>query len=90
MQDIETAAGFKPGMLHAVEIRFCGENIQELLSTIRRWCARTEAQPTTFRYWLSEPDSLLRVNSSVKNRLTPSPGRSMAWFSFRHTAHWPT
>jgi hypothetical protein len=68
VQDIQNGAGFKPGMLHAVEIRFCGENIQELLSRIRSWCARTEAQPTTFRYWLSEPDSLLRVNFERKEQ----------------------
>jgi hypothetical protein len=49
-------------MLHAVEIRFAGENFRELISRVRGWLDDENFQPTTFRYWLSEPDSVLRVN----------------------------
>ena len=50
------------GMLHVVEIRFAGENFHEVKSRVRGWLNCENAQPSTFRYWLSEPDSVLRVN----------------------------
>src|SRR5207253_6568346 len=53
---------FEPGMLHVVEIRFAGENFKEVISRVRGWLNCENAQPSTFRYWLSEPDSVLRVN----------------------------
>ena len=49
-------------MLHVVEIRFVGESFQELISRVRGWLDEENFQPTTFRYWLSEPHSALRVN----------------------------
>jgi hypothetical protein len=49
-------------MLHAVEIRFAGEDFRDLISRVRGWLDDGNFQPTTFRYWLSEPDSVLRVN----------------------------
>jgi hypothetical protein len=50
------------GMLHVVEIRFAGENFKEVISRVRGWLNGENAQPSTFRYWLSEPDSVVRVN----------------------------
>jgi hypothetical protein len=44
-------------MLHVVEIRFAGENFHEVKSRVRGWLNCENAQPSTFRYWLSEPDS---------------------------------
>jgi hypothetical protein len=49
-------------MLHVVEIRFAGQNSRELVSRVRGWLG-TER---TFRYWLSEPDSVLRVNLELE------------------------
>jgi hypothetical protein len=49
-------------MLHVVEIRFAGQNPRELVSRVRGWLG-TER---TFRYWLSEPDSVLRVNLELE------------------------
>lgn len=49
-------------MLHVVELRFAGENFRELLLRVRGWLNSEDAQPRTFRYWLSEPDAILRVN----------------------------
>ena len=49
-------------MLHVVELRFAGENFRELLLRVRGWLNSEDAQPQTFRYWFSEPDSILRVN----------------------------
>src|SRR6266540_4125089 len=53
---------FEPGMLYVVEIRFAGENFKEVISRVRGWLNCENAQPSTFRYWLSEPDSVMRVN----------------------------
>jgi hypothetical protein len=49
-------------MLHAVEIRFAGEHFQDVLLQIRGWLGEKNFQPTTFRYWLHEPESVMRVN----------------------------
>jgi hypothetical protein len=49
-------------MLHVVEIRFGGENCRELISRVRRWLDEDNSRQTTFRYWSSESDSVLRVN----------------------------
>jgi hypothetical protein len=49
-------------MLHVVEIRFAGENHRHVISRVRGWFDDENGQPTTFRYWLDEPDSVLRVN----------------------------
>ena len=49
-------------MLHVVEIRFAGEDFKEVISRVRGWLNCENVQPSTFRYWLSEPDSVLRVN----------------------------
>ena len=48
-------------MLHVVEVRFSGEPFRDFLDRVRGWC-QANTQPTTFRYWLHEPDTLLRVN----------------------------
>ena len=49
-------------MLHVVEIRFAGDRFRELLIRVREWVTTTNVQPSTFRYWFSEPDAVLRVN----------------------------
>jgi len=49
-------------MLHAVEIRFAGEHFQDVLLQVRGWLDKENFQPTTFRYWLHEPESVMRVN----------------------------
>ena len=49
-------------MLHVVEVRFSGESFQDFLGRVRGWCEAQNTLPTTFRYWLHEPDKLLRVN----------------------------
>ena len=49
-------------MLHVVEIRFASENFKEVISRVRGWLNCENAQPSTFRYRLSEPDSVVRVN----------------------------
>ena len=56
------ALKFEPGMLHVVEIRFAGENFKEVILRVRGWLNCENAQPSTFRYWLSEPNSVVRVN----------------------------
>ena len=53
---------FKAAMLHVVEIRFAGENFREVMSRVRGWLNCENVRQSTFRYWLSEPDSVLRVN----------------------------
>jgi hypothetical protein len=45
-------------MLHVVEIR----NFRELIARLRTWLDDENIQQGTFRYWLSEPDSVLRVD----------------------------
>jgi len=49
-------------MLHVVEIRFSGAHFRDIICGVRGWLDRERIQPTTFRYWLYEPDSVLRVN----------------------------
>ena len=49
-------------MLHVVEIRFAGEDFKAGILRVRGWLNCENARPSTFRYWLSEPDSVLRVN----------------------------
>ena len=55
-------------MLHVVEVRFAGENIRELLLRVRGWLNSENAQPSTFRYWLSEPDAIIRVNFEAEEQ----------------------
>jgi hypothetical protein len=55
-------------MLHVVEIRFGGENLRELVSRVRRWLDDDNLDRSTFRYWLSEPDSVLRVNFELEEQ----------------------
>jgi hypothetical protein len=52
-------------MLHVVEIRFAAENFRELILRVRGWLNCENAQPSTFRYWLSKPDSVLRVDFEI-------------------------
>jgi hypothetical protein len=49
-------------MLHAVEIRFAGEHFRDVILQVRGWLDEKNFQPTTFRYWLYEPESVMRVN----------------------------
>jgi len=49
-------------MLHAVEIRVSGEHFRDAILKVRRWLDAENVQPTTFRYWLYEPESVLRIN----------------------------
>ena len=49
-------------MLYTVEVRFAGETFRELMLRVRGWLNSENAWPSTFRYWFSEPDALLRVN----------------------------
>ena len=49
-------------MLHVVEVRFPGENFRELLLRVRGWLNTENSRPSTFRYWFSEVDAVLRVN----------------------------
>ena len=59
-------------MLHAVEIRFAGEHFQDVILQVRGWLDEKKSQPTAFRYWLHEPESVMRVNlklNSTRKRL---------------------
>jgi hypothetical protein len=58
--------GFRPGMLHVVEVRFISGNIRDVLLQIRAWCDRKNVRQGTFRYWLSERDSVVRVNFELE------------------------
>ena len=49
-------------MLYVVEIRFAAENFHELIVWLRGWLDDENFPPMTLRYWLSEPDSVLRVD----------------------------
>ena len=49
-------------MLHVVEVRFSGEQLRDFLARVRRWLDAQNTTPTTFRYWLHEPEAVLRVN----------------------------
>jgi hypothetical protein len=35
---------------------------------VRGWLDDENGQPTTFRYWLDEPDSVLRVNFELEEQ----------------------
>jgi hypothetical protein len=48
-------------MLYTVEVRFAGETFRELMLRVRGWLNSENAWPSTFRYWFSEPEALLRV-----------------------------
>ena len=49
-------------MLHVVEVRFSGEHFRDFLVRVRGWLDAQNTRPTTFRYWLHEPETVLRVN----------------------------
>ena len=49
-------------MLYTVEVRFSEDNFRYLLLQVRGWLNSENAWPSTFRYWFSEPASVLRVN----------------------------
>ena len=49
-------------MLHVVEVRFSGEHFRDFLVRVRSWLDAQNTRPTTFRYWLHEPETVLRVN----------------------------
>ena len=52
----QTTPCFMSSRLGSRENRF-----RDFLDRVRGWC-QANTQPTTFRYWLHEPDTLLRVN----------------------------
>ena len=72
-------------MLHAVEIRFAAEDFREVISRVRGWLNCENAQPRTFRYWLTEPFQWCASILSLKNRREASRRRSagLFWFSCR-------
>jgi hypothetical protein len=49
-------------MLHVVAVRFAEQNFRELLLRVRGWLNTENARPSTFRYWFSDPDTIVRVN----------------------------
>ncbi|TMJ79534.1 MAG: hypothetical protein E6G79_20785 [Alphaproteobacteria bacterium] len=53
---------FRIHMLHAVEVLFSGEHVRNFLVRVRGWLDAQNMQPATFRYWLHEPETVLRVN----------------------------
>jgi hypothetical protein len=55
-------------MLHVVEIRFADEHFQDVVLRVREWLNGENVQPTTFRYWLHEPESMMRVNFQVERQ----------------------
>jgi hypothetical protein len=55
-------------MLHAVEVRFSGEHFRDFLLRIRGWLEAQATQPTTFRYWFDEPQTVLRVNFEIREQ----------------------
>jgi hypothetical protein len=69
-RDIPSAIRYVPSriiealkyMLHVVEVRFAADNFRELLLRVRGWLNTENARPSTFRYWFSEPDTIVRVN----------------------------
>ena len=57
-------------MLHAVEARFSEEPFRDFIVRVRDWLEAQPAQPTTFRYWLYEPDTVVRINFESKEQAT--------------------
>jgi hypothetical protein len=55
-------------MAYVVEIRFAAENFREVISRVRGWLNCENAQPSTFRYRLSEPESVLHVDFKVEQQ----------------------
>jgi len=55
-------------MLHAVELRFSGEHFRDFLVRIRGWLESQATQPTTFRYWCDEPQTVLHVNFEIREQ----------------------
>jgi hypothetical protein len=55
-------------MLYVVEVRFAEKNFRQLLLRVRGWLNTENARPTTFRYWFSEPDTILRVNFETEGQ----------------------
>ena len=55
-------------MLHVVEIRFCGEHFRDFIFRVREWMDNENVQPKTFRYWLYEPASVLRINFELEKQ----------------------
>ena len=55
-------------MLHVVQVRFPGEHPRDFLTRVRGWLDAQDTQPTTFRYWLHEPETVLRVNFEAQEQ----------------------
>jgi hypothetical protein len=55
-------------MLHVVEIRFAAENFCDMIARLRAWLDDENLQQGTFRYWLTEPDSVLRVDFKAEEQ----------------------
>jgi hypothetical protein len=54
-------------MLHVVEIQIAADNFRELMSRLRDWLEDERFQPRTFRYALSDPDTVLRVDFEIED-----------------------
>ena len=54
-------------MLHVVEIQIAADNFRELISRLRDWLEDERFQPRTFRYALSDPDTVLRVDFEIED-----------------------
>jgi hypothetical protein len=57
-------------MLHTVEARISEEHFRDFIGRVRRWMDSQNTHPTTFRYWLYEPETLVRVNFESKEQAT--------------------
>ena len=55
-------------MLRVVELRFPAENFRDVVSRVKGWLDEADARPTTFRYWLNEPHSVMRVNFELEEQ----------------------
>jgi hypothetical protein len=64
----DTASAF--AMLHVVEIRFSGEHFRDFLIRVRGWFDTHNTEPTTFRYWFHEPETVLRINFEAHEQAT--------------------
>ena len=55
-------------MLHVVEFRFAAENFHDMIARLRVWLDHENLQQGTFRYSLTEPDSVLRVDFKAEEQ----------------------
>src|SRR5262245_66603299 len=79
-------------MLHVVEVRFSGEHFRDFLIRVRGWFETQNTQPTTFRYWFHERETVLRVNFEAYEQGPPSRKRSAGSYwhnlTLAKAGHW--